>query len=141
MHYPHLNSMFPFLLEDTELCSKAGLKFQLREHTNQSKFIYYSLHIIIYIYMYIYIYPYIYIYIKHIDIYSHIYIYTNLPVLPVNVIVRLPHSWNGDTKGQETVLAPSADKETCKYDTECSNSHPSLSTQKSKGLSRSKMKW
>ena len=62
MYYLHLNSMFPFLLEDTEFCSKAGLKFQLREHTNQSKFIYYSLHIIIYIYMYIYIYTYIYIY-------------------------------------------------------------------------------
>ena len=37
-------------------------------------------------------------------------------------------------------LAPSADKQTCNYDTECSNHHPSLSTLGSKGLSHSKMK-
>ena len=52
--------------------------------------------IIIYIYLYIYIY---------------IYIYTNLPV---NVIVRLPHPRSGDSQGQETFLAPSADKQTRK---------------------------
>ena len=40
-----------------------------------------------------------------------------------------------------TFLAPSADKETRNYDTECSNHHPSLSTLRSKGLSRFKMKW
>ena len=39
-------------------------------------------------------------------------------------------------------IAPSADKQTCNYDTECSNHHPSLSsTLRSEGLSRSKMKW
>ena len=36
-------------------------------------------------------------------------IYTNLPVTD---IVRLPHSRNGDSQGQETFLAPSADKQT-----------------------------
>ena len=68
----------------------------------------------------------------------YIYIYTNLPV---DVIVRLPHPQSGDSKGQETFLAPSADKQTRNYDIECSNHHPSLSTLRPKGLSRSKMKW
>ena len=80
--------------------------------------------------MYIYIYVYIYIYI-------YIYIYTNLPV---NAIVRLPHPRIGDSQGQETFLAPSLDKQTRNYDTECSNYHTSPSTLKPKGLSRSKMK-
>ena len=44
-------------------------------------------------------------------------------------------------QGQETFLAPSADNHTRNYHTECSNHHPSLSTLRSKGLSRSKMKW
>ena len=39
----------------------------------------------------------------------YIYIYTNLPV---NAIVRLPHPRSGDSQGQETFLAPSADKQT-----------------------------
>ena len=75
--------------------------------------------------MYIYIYIYIYI---------CIYIY-------VNVTVRLPHPWSGDSQVQEMFLAPSADKQTCTYDTACSNHHPSLSTLRPKRLSRSKMKW
>ena len=66
------------------------------------------------------------------------YIYTNLSV---NAIVRLPHPWSGDSQGQETFLAPSADKQTRNYDKECSNHHHSLSTLRPKGLSRSKMKW
>ena len=37
--------------------------------------------------------------------YTSIYIYTNLPV---DVIVRLPHPRCGDSQGQETFLAPSA---------------------------------
>ena len=61
--------------------------------------------------------------------------------LPVDVIVELPHSWRGDSQGQETFLAPSADKPTRNYDIECSNHHPSLSNLRPKGLSRSKMKW
>ena len=65
-------------------------------------------------------------------------IYTNLPV---NVIVRLPHRRSGDSQKQETFLAPSADKQTRNYYIECSNDHPSLSTLRPKGLSRSKMKW
>ena len=32
----------------------------------------------------------------------YIYIYTNLSV---NVIVRLPHHWSGDSQGQGTLLA------------------------------------
>ena len=66
-----------------------------------------------------------------------LYMYTNLPV---NAIVRLPHPRSGDSRGQETFLAPSTDKQTQNHDTECSNHHPSLSTLRSKGLSRSKMK-
>ena len=37
------------------------------------------------------------------------------PILPVNV--RLPHPWSRHSQGQETFLAPSADKETHNYDT------------------------
>ena len=65
-------------------------------------------------------------------------IYTNLAM---DVIVRLPHPGSGDTPGQETFLAPSADKPTRNDDIECSNHHPSLSTLRPKGLSGSKMKW
>ena len=39
----------------------------------------------------------------------YIYIYTNLPVSDV---VGIPRPWSGDSQGQETFLAPSADKET-----------------------------
>ena len=70
--------------------------------------------------------------------YIYIYIYINLPV---NAIVRLRHPRSGDSQGQETFLAPSVDKQTLNYDTECSNHHPSLSNLRSRGLSRSKMKW
>ena len=48
-------------------------------------------------------------------------IFTNLPV---NVIVRLPHPRSGDSQGQETFLAPSANKETRNYDKECSTTIP-----------------
>ena len=71
-------------------------------------------------------------------IYIYIYIYVNLPV---NAIVRLPHPWSGDRQVQKTFLAPSADKQTHNYEKECSNHHPSLSTLRSKELSRTKMKW
>ena len=46
----------------------------------------------------------------------YVYIYTNLPV---NAIVRLPHPRSEDIQGQETFLAPSADKQTLNYDIEC----------------------
>ena len=65
-------------------------------------------------------------------VFLYIYIYTNLPV---NVIVRLPHPPSGDSQAQETFLAPSADKQTRNYDTECSNHHPPLSTLRPKRLS------
>ena len=54
-------------------------------------------------------------------------------------MVRLPHPQSGDSQGQEMSLAPSADKQTHNYDTECSNPHPSISTLRSKGLSHSRM--
>ena len=34
----------------------------------------------------------------------------------MDVIVRLPHPRSGDSQGQETFLAPSADKQTRNYD-------------------------
>ena len=57
------------------------------------------------------------------NIYAYIiYIYTNLPVNP---IVTLQHPRSGDSQGQETFLAPSADKQTRNYDPETSNHlHP-----------------
>ena len=64
-------------------------------------------------------------------------IHTNLPG---DVIVRIPHSWSGDSQGQERFLPPSAEKQTRNYDIECSNHHPLLSNVRLKGLSRSKMK-
>ena len=68
----------------------------------------------------------------------YIYIYTNLAV---NAIVTLPHPRSGDSQDQETFLAISADKQARNYGIECSNHHPSLSSLRSKGLSRRKMKW
>ena len=59
----------------------------------------------------------------------------------MDFIVRLAHPRSGASQNQETFLAPSADKQTRNYDLDCSNHHPSLSTLKPKGLSRSKMKW
>ena len=59
------------------------------------------------------------------------YVYTNLPV---SDIVRLPHLRSGDGQGQETFLAPSADKQTHNYDTEGSNHNPSLVNPKVKGI-------
>ena len=43
--------------------------------------------------------------------------------------------------GPGKFLAPSAAKRTRRYDIECPNHHPSLSTQRPKGLNHSKMKW
>ena len=65
-------------------------------------------------------------------------IYRNLLV---DDIVRLPHPQRGDSQGQETLLAPSAEKETRYSDLEWSKHHPSLSTRRPKGLSHSTMKW
>ena len=59
----------------------------------------------------------------------------------IYIDINLPHLRSGDNQGQETYLASSADKQTRNYDMECSKHHTSLSTQRSKGLSRSKMKW
>ena len=47
------------------------------------------------------------------------------PNLPRSTIVRLSHHQSEDTQGQKTILAPSADKQTLNYDTECSNHPPS----------------
>ena len=65
------------------------------------------------------------------------YIHTNLPI---NATVRLLHFWSGDSHGQKTFLALSDYNRTHKYNKECSNHHPLLSTQRLKGLSSSKMK-
>ena len=53
---------------------------------------------------------------RSICIYIYIYIHTHTNLL-VNAIVRLPHPQSGDSQGQETFLAPSADKQTGNYDT------------------------
>ena len=74
-----------------------------------------------YIYIHIKIFSYILISNRYVDtcicvyiyIYIYIYIYTNLPV---NAIVRLPHPRSGDSQGQETSLATSADKQTRNHD-------------------------
>ena len=92
------------------------------------------MYIFIYIYIiYIYIYIYVYIY-----IYIYIYIYANIPR---KAIVRLHNPRSGDNQGHKTFLAPSSDKQTCKYDTQCSNHHPSVSTLTSNGWSCSRIKW
>ena len=61
--------------------------------------------------------------------------------LPVNTIISPYHPLHGVSQGQETILAPSGDKQTHNWDTECSNHHLSQSTLRSKGLNCSKMKW
>ena len=70
-----------------------------------------------------------------------LYIYTLYIYKFTSECHRLPHPQGGDSQGQETFLASSADKQTRNYDIECSNHHPSLSTLRPKGLSHSKMKW
>ena len=45
----------------------------------------------------------------------------------INATVRLLHPRSEDSQGEETFLAPSADKQTRNHDIECSNHHPSLS--------------
>ena len=57
----------------------------------------------------------------------------------MDVTFSLSHPWSEDSQGQETVLAPSVDKQTRHYDIECSNNHPSLLTLMQKWLSRRKM--
>ena len=42
----------------------------------------------------------------------------------MNAIVRLPHPQSGDSQGQETFLAPSADKQTRNYDTSAQTTNP-----------------
>ena len=74
---------------------------------------------IVYIYVYIYTYTYIYIY-----IYFYKYTCANLPV---NAIVKLPHIWS--TYSQKMFLPPSADKQTRKYDSECSKHYPPINTK------------
>ena len=59
----------------------------------------------------------------------------------MDVIVRLRHPRSGDSQDQKPFLAPSVDKQTRDYDIEFSNHHPSVSTVRPKGFSRSKVKW
>ena len=71
-------------------------------------------------------------------IYIYRYIYTNLLL---NAIVRLLHPRSGYSQGQETFLAPSADKQTRNYDTRVLKPPYLPTSLRSKGLSHSKMKW
>ena len=66
-----------------------------------------------------------------VNIYIYIYIYTNLPV---NAIVRIPHPRSGDSQGQETFLAPSAEKQTRNYDTRVVKPPSLLINPKVKGI-------
>ena len=59
----------------------------------------------------------------------------------MDLTVRLPHRECGNNQCQETFLEPPAYKQTRNCDIECSKHHPSLSTQRPKGLSLSKIKW
>ena len=43
--------------------------------------------------------------------------------LLVSAKLRLPYPWRGDSQGQETFSAASADKQTRNYAAECSNHH------------------
>ena len=54
--------------------------------------------------------------------------------------MRLPYHWSQDNQGQETFLAPSADKKTHNHKMQSSNHHLSLSALRPKGLSRRKIK-
>ena len=71
---------------------------------------------------------------QKLDVFQYIYVYIIqfdfqfIFNLLVSDIVKLPHPRSGDSQGQETILAPSADKQTRNHDTKCSNHHPSLST-------------
>ena len=83
----------------------------------------------------------------YIYIYIQLYIYANLYVYVFAYIFKFtskcysqstPSSaWRQPRPGN----ASSADKQTCNYDTECSNHLLPLSILRSKRLSRSKMKW
>ena len=44
-------------------------------------------------------------------------------------MVRLPHPQNGDSQGHETLLAPSAYKQTGNYDIEGSNHQPPINAK------------
>ena len=73
------------------------------------------------------------------SVYIYIYIYIHTNYLPVNAIVRLYHPWSEDSQYQETFLAHLTDSQIRNSFSECSNYHPSLSTLRSKGLSRSRI--
>ena len=53
---------------------------------------------------------------------------------------RLPHPRSRGPL-QELLLVPSADNQTCNYDTDCSNHHLSLSTLKTVEIELQEMKW
>ena len=61
--------------------------------------------------------------------------------LPLNIIVRLRHPRSQDNQGQETFLAPSADKKTHNHNIQSSNHHSSISSLRPKGLCLSKIQW
>ena len=55
--------------------------------------------------------------------------------------MTLPHLRSLDSQGEETFLAPSADKKTHNHNKQSSNHHPSLSILRPRGLSRRKIKY
>ena len=57
--------------------------------------------------------------------------YTNLPV---TAIARQPHPRSGESQGQETLLAPSVDKQTRNYETRVLESPSLRINSKVKGI-------
>ena len=101
------------------------------------QYIYIYIHIYIYIYIFLSIYLSIYLSTYLYNIHAYIYIYK----FTEDATVRLFHTRDGDSQSQEKFIAHFAEERTHKYDIECSNLYPSLSTLKLKGLTCSKMKW
>ena len=54
----------------------------------------------------------------------YIYIYIHIYKFTSTCHSQTTPSPSRDSQGQEMFLAPSAGKQTCKYDTECSNTSP-----------------
>ena len=70
-------------------------------------YLYINVCINIYIYLYIYIYY----------MYLYVYLYIYICIYIRNAIVRLPYLRSGDSQGQETFSATSAEKQTRNHDT------------------------
>ena len=80
---------------------------------------YICVHECVYLYMNvcINIYIYLYVYIYYIYLYIYLFIYIYICIYIRNAIVRLPYLRSGDSQGQETFSATSAEKQTRNHDT------------------------